>query len=55
MGYGAQPEEHFSVLVILVLVIGLGIPAGLTILAVVFVVSLNIYKVYKQRRGYRAI
>lgn len=55
MGYGVQPEEHFSVLVILVLVIGLGIPAGLTVLAVVFVTSLNIYKLYKRRSGYKAI
>ena len=55
IGYGDQPDEPFSTLVILVLVIGLGIPAILTVLAIGFVFTLNIYKWHKSRRGYRRI
>ena len=55
IGYGDQPDEPFSLLVILVIVIGLGIPAVLTVLAVGFVISLNIYKWRKRRRGYSRI
>lgn len=55
MGYGDQPDEPFSTLVILVIVIGLGIPAVLTVLAIGFVISLNVYKWHKSRKGYSRI
>ena len=55
VGYGDQPDEPFSTLVILVIAIGLGIPGVLTVLAIGFVISLNIYKWRKSRRGYSRI
>ena len=44
MGYGKPPEESFSLLVILIISIGLGLPAVLIIGSVIFLLIRRISK-----------